>query len=41
LLTLNFLNVNEKGTAAAERSWVIEKKTVGLNQLIYHKDVLA
>ena len=26
LLTLNFLNVGEKGTAAAERHWVMEKK---------------
>ena len=25
LLTLNFLNVNEKGTTAAERLWTIEK----------------
>lgn len=31
LLTLNFLNVNEKGTTAAKRHWVIEKKNVELN----------
>ena len=27
LLTLNFLNANEKGTIVAERHWIIEKKT--------------
>ena len=25
LLTLNFLNANEKGTTAAERHWIVEK----------------
>ena len=39
MLTLNFLNVNEKGTTAAERLCVIEKP-VELNQPIYYKDVL-
>ena len=40
LLTLNFLNANEKGTAAAERHWIFEK-TTELNQSIYFKDVLT
>ncbi|KAL6055503.1 hypothetical protein STEG23_020485, partial [Scotinomys teguina] len=40
LLTLNFLNANEKGTTAAERHWIIEK-TAELNQPIYFKDVLT
>ena len=40
LLTLDFLNVNEKGTTAAERHWIIEK-TTEFNQLIYFKDVLT
>ena len=40
LLTLNFLNVGEKGTTAAERHWVIEK-TEDLGQPIYHEAVLT
>ena len=40
LLTLNFLNANEKGTTAAERHWIMEK-TSELNQLVYFKDVLT
>ena len=40
LLTLNFLNVNEKGTTAAEKHWIVEK-TTELNQPIYFKDVLT
>ena len=40
LLTLSFLNVNEKWTTAAERLCVIEKP-VELNQPIYYKDVLT
>lgn len=27
VLTLKFLNANEKGMTAAERHWIIEKKT--------------
>ena len=26
LLTLNILNVNEKGTTATERHWIVEKE---------------
>ena len=40
LLTLNFLNANEKGTTAAERHWIMEK-SAELNQLVYIKDVLT
>ena len=40
LLTLNFLNANEKRTTATERHWIIEKSTE-LNQPIYFKDVLT
>ncbi|KAL6084245.1 hypothetical protein STEG23_037991, partial [Scotinomys teguina] len=40
LLTLNFLNANEKRTTAAERHWIIEK-TAELNQPVYFKDVLT
>ena len=40
LLTLNFLNANEKGIAAAERHWIIEKSSE-LNQLVHFKDVLT
>ena len=40
LLTLNFLNTNEKGTTAAERHWIIEKSSE-LNQPVYFKDVLT
>ena len=40
LLTLNFLNANEKGATAAERHW-ITGKTSKLNQLGYFKDVLT
>ena len=32
LLTLNFLNLGEKGTTAAERHWVIEKMRNYVNQ---------
>lgn len=37
---LCFLNINEKGTTAAERHWVIAR-TVGLNQFIYDKDMVT
>ena len=37
LLTLNFLNANEKGTTGAERHWIIGK-TKELNQ-IHFKDI--
>ena len=40
LLTLNFLNANEKGRTAAERHWEMEK-TSELNKLVYFKDVLT
>ena len=40
LLTLNFLNANEKGTIAAERHWIMEKSSE-LNQSVYFKDVLT
>ena len=40
LLTLNFLNANEKGTTAAKGCWIIEKSSE-LNQLVYFKDVLT
>ena len=40
LLTLNFLNDNERGTTAAERHWIIEK-TSELYQSLYFKDVLT
>lgn len=40
LLTLNFLNSNEKGKTAAERHWTIEKISK-LNQPVYFKDVLT
>ena len=40
LLTLNFLNANEKGTTAAERHWIMEK-SAELNQPVYIKDVLT
>lgn len=36
LLTLNFLNVGEKGTITAERHWVIEK-TEKLGQALYSR----
>ena len=39
LLTLNFLNANEKGTTAAERHWIV-RQTMELNQPVYFKDVL-
>ena len=39
LLTLNFLNANENGTTAAERHWIMEKKTSELNQPVYFKDM--
>jgi hypothetical protein len=39
LLTLIFLNLGEKGSAAAERHWVIGK-TEELGQPIDYKDVL-
>lgn len=39
-LTLNFLNVNEKGITAAERYWAIEK-AVEFNQPIYYTDVFT
>ena len=39
LLTLNFLNINVKGTTVAD-NWVIEKN-VELNQPVYYKDVLT
>ena len=39
LLTLNFLNTNEKETTAAERHWIIEKSSE-LNKPMYFKDVL-
>ena len=40
LLTLNFLNANEKGTTASERHWIMEK-TSELNQPVYFEDVLT
>ena len=40
LLTLNFLNANEKGTTAVERHWIVERNTE-LNQSVYFKDVLT
>ena len=40
LLTLNFLNANEKGTTEAERHW-IEEKTSELYQLVYSKVVFS
>lgn len=40
LLTLNFLNVNEKGTITSKRQWVIEN-TVELNYPIHYNDVLT
>lgn len=40
LLTLNFLNIGEKGTTASERHWVIEK-TEEVGQPIDYKDVLT
>ncbi|MBV2133725.1 DDE-type integrase/transposase/recombinase [Pseudomonas sp. MAP12] len=40
LLTLNFLNANEKGQTAAKRHWTREK-TAELNQPVYFKDVLT
>ncbi|KAL6092360.1 hypothetical protein STEG23_021666 [Scotinomys teguina] len=40
LLTLNFLNADEKGTTAAERHWTTDK-TSELNQPVYFKDVLS
>ena len=40
LLTLNFLNANEKGTTAAERHWIIVKCSE-LHQLVYFKNVLT
>ena len=40
LLTLDFLNTNEKGTMVGERHWIIEK-TSEVNQLVYFKDVLT
>ncbi|EGV97888.1 HERV-K_7p22.1 provirus ancestral Pol protein [Cricetulus griseus] len=40
LLTLNFLNANEKGQTAEERHWTMEK-TAELNQPVYFKDVLT
>ncbi|CAO2607041.1 Gag-Pro-Pol polyprotein, partial [Lemmus lemmus] len=40
LLTLNFLNTNEKRTAAVERHWIMGK-TSELNQSVYFQDVLT
>ena len=40
LLTLNFLNANEKRTMATERHWKM-KKTSELIQPVYFKDVLT
>ncbi|CAO2626045.1 Gag-Pro-Pol polyprotein [Lemmus lemmus] len=40
VLTLDFLNANEKGTTAAERHWIIQKSSE-LNQRVYFKDVLT
>ncbi|KAL6038953.1 hypothetical protein STEG23_010042 [Scotinomys teguina] len=40
LLTLNFLNADEKGTTVAERHWTTDK-TSELNQPVYFKDVLS
>jgi hypothetical protein len=39
-LTLNFLNVNEQNTTAAERHWIVER-TIELNWPVYIKDVLT
>jgi hypothetical protein len=41
LLTLNFLNVGEEGTTAAERHWVTKKKTEELDEPIHYKEVLT
>jgi hypothetical protein len=43
LLTLNFLNIGEKGTIPAERHWIIGKKKTPevLSQPIYSKGVLT
>ena len=38
LLTLNFLNANEKGAIAVNRDWIVGK-TLGLNQAVYFKHV--
>ena len=40
LLTLNFLNRNEKGTTAAKRHWIMEK-SAELNQLVYFNNTLT
>ena len=40
LLTLNFLNANEKRTKAAKIHWIIEMSSE-LNQHVYFKDVLT
>jgi hypothetical protein len=40
LLTLNFLNVGEKGTITAERHWVI-KRTKEPGQAIQNKGLLT
>jgi hypothetical protein len=40
LLTLNFLNVGEKGTTVAERYWDIESPE-DLDKQVYNKVVLA
>ena len=40
LVTLNFLNANEKGKTNAERHWAKEK-TAELNQPVYFKYVLT
>lgn len=40
LLSLNFWNVNETDSTAAETHWVLEK-IAELNQLIYYMDILS
>lgn len=40
LLTLKFLNANEKGMTAVERHWIIENNAE-LNQFVYFKDMLT
>ena len=40
LLTLNFLNANEKRKIAVEKHWILGK-TMELNQPEYFKDVLT
>lgn len=41
LITLNFINANEKWITPVKRHWNIEKKTTEINHMVYFKDALT